>query len=71
MKKVKFSGYYCFYMNTNILGDFQICIIASLKQIYSAIRKCNEFRISTLSVFFDRMLKIYRVKLEGVMVGRW
>ena len=29
MKNVKFPGY-CFYMNTNILGDFQICIIVPL-----------------------------------------
>ena len=25
IKKVKFSGY-CFFMNPNISGDFQICI---------------------------------------------
>ena len=29
IKNAKFSGY-CFYMNTNIYGDFQICISVPL-----------------------------------------
>ena len=32
IKNVKFSGY-CFYMNTNILKDFQICISVPLRKV--------------------------------------
>ena len=31
IKNAKFSGYY-FYMNTNIYGDFQICISVPLNE---------------------------------------
>ena len=31
IKNVKFSGYY-FHMNTNLQGDFQICISVSLNE---------------------------------------
>ena len=32
-KNAKFSGYY-FYLNTNIEGDFHICISVPLNHIY-------------------------------------
>ena len=31
IKNVQFSGY-CFYMNTNLSGDFEICISVPLVQ---------------------------------------
>ena len=34
---MKFSGY-CFFMKTNIYGDFQICISASLKHFMNLIK---------------------------------
>ena len=37
IKNAKFSGYY-FYMNTNIKGNFQICISVSLTLIYGSLR---------------------------------
>ena len=33
IKNAKLSGY-CFCMNTNMQGDFQICISVPLKKIY-------------------------------------
>ena len=39
IKNAKFS-WYCFYMNRNIQGDFQICISAPL-----TLRVCTAFKI--------------------------
>ena len=36
IKNAKFSGY--FYMNTNILGDFQICISAPLNPFQRCVK---------------------------------
>ena len=33
IKNAKFSGY-CFHLNTNISGDFQICISVTLNRTY-------------------------------------
>ena len=33
IKDAKFSGY-CFYMNTNIWGDFKICIWCTFKKLF-------------------------------------
>ena len=38
IKNAKFSDY-CFYMNTNIYGNFQICISVPLRNIYCTFKK--------------------------------
>ena len=38
IKNAKFSRY-CFHMNTNIYGDFQICISVNLKETYNSLKK--------------------------------
>ena len=46
IKKATFSGY-CFYMNTNILGDFQICISVPLKlSILPISNHCATFTVA-------------------------
>ena len=40
VKNTKFSGYY-FYTNTDILGDFQICISVPLRIPITAISDLN------------------------------
>ena len=47
IKNAKFSGYH-FYMNTNILGDFQICINEPLKQIHLFFTHFIEYLILVL-----------------------
>ena len=49
-KKAKISGY-CFYMNANIKGDFQICISAPLTF-------CNVNNIH-VEKYAESMLNIY------------
>ena len=50
IKNAKFSGY-CFYINTNMLGDFQICIRVPLKIFFwetthrSLLHKCHVEKI--------------------------
>ena len=43
IKNAKFSGY-CFYRNTNVLGDFQICISVPL---------IKQLKISTDELFYQ------------------
>ena len=38
IKNAKFSGF-CFYMNTDISGDLQICISVPLKKYISVVRR--------------------------------
>ena len=44
-KNAKFSGYY-FCMNTNILGDFQICISVPLKLHSRELKNLKQFFIN-------------------------
>ena len=55
IKNVEFSGY-CFYMNTNISGGFQICISVSLKncQCY-----CWKYIILLILVYFCFIFSVY------------
>ena len=57
MKNVKFPGY-CFYMNTDILGDFQICIIVPL--IITKLTEC-----STLVNFYFAHLVQFKKLMTG------
>ena len=41
IKKAKFLGY-CFYMNTNIQGDFQICISVPSTDTKSFVALCKQ-----------------------------
>ena len=47
IKNAKFSGY-CFYMNTNIQGDFQICIRLPLRGHYSQKQSHIFFNIKNM-----------------------
>ena len=48
IKKTNFPRY-CFYMNGNILGDFQICIIVCTFKLWNGLRrkKLNIWRMET------------------------
>ena len=64
MKNAKFLGY-CFYMNTNISRDFQICISVSLKIeinfeinfVWFSVLKCCTFaRMDRKFIYPDELL---------------
>ena len=54
IKNAKFSGY-CFYMNTNIWGDFQICVSVTLKASFDRTAPGDCFL--SLSVNFEKFLR--------------
>ena len=45
IRNAKFSGY-CFYMNTNMFKDFEICVSVPLKTKYQALKKLDKNRIN-------------------------
>ena len=53
IKNAKFSVY-CYYINTNILGDFQICISVPLS--YFALNSRFSF---LLTIFFNNLNKLF------------
>ena len=50
---MKFSGY-CYYMNTNMQGDFQICISVSLKEEKGTWKKCCQENLAIFATFSSR-----------------
>ena len=51
IKNAKFSGLY-FYMNKNILGDFQICISVPLKKTPGQLFPCDFFARFSEPLFY-------------------
>ena len=61
IKNVKFSGY-CFYMNTNIQTNLQICISVPLINVFQSSfddskRKQNKIWADQGSEFYNKFLK--------------
>ena len=50
IKNAKFSGYY-FYMNTNIEGDFWICISVPLKSGEARALRKQKFKVKKIILF--------------------
>ena len=48
IKNTKFLGY-CFYITTNVQGDFQICISVPLTQLFSGIKFLIFYSISIIT----------------------
>ena len=54
IKKAKFSGY-CFYMNTNLQGDFRICISVPVKE-FLVLKKKKKNIYYLLAIMFTFLL---------------
>ena len=70
IKNAKFSGY-CFYMNTNIWGDFQICVRVSLTVQYflrKMARHCSLRQWWNVFCVFS-IIRLVTVWLDGKIIG--
>ena len=64
VKNAKFSGY-CFYINTNIYGDFEICISVPLKGIFFF-----QLRLSVAWIELQMLLKCYLIYMQTSCTGK-
>ena len=79
IENAKFSGY-CFYMNTNIQGDFKICISVALRTTDSHFRDQGEVRhsiskllkfdlVQTLNTFRNPSLRIFAAEKTSLVLN--
>ena len=67
IKNTKFSGYY-FYMNTNIYGDFQICVSVPLRKKRIKWQAKHLQLFQRMKHFFSKQIKL-KHKLISVTIS--